>query len=349
MISFLRNIRQQLAAQNKVAAYMRYATGEILLVVIGILIALQLNNWNEQRKNNEQFNAVLEQIYTIIDQDVQEMSNYGNSLVQQSDIIDSLIHYPEKIDPTLLPSLLYYTDVIPNEFTSEAAHQLDLLEFNPKNLSQSRLYKSIASYAFNNLEFVNFSTRRIAGLLKPFNFPEPTLIFGYSTLNNYQNINRSLFTEAQQEKILELINTILFKTALQSAKNQSQLAMVLVQNKKADAFSILGLIKQYYPKARLLYQNIGIVGNATPNKNWTENIPMTLTDEQQSIWETTIMLGDGEIKFRDGNSWLANWGGETFPNGNSLWFGSNIKVKKGYYKITLNLTEKTYRIELINE
>jgi hypothetical protein len=55
MIRFVRNIRQKLAAENNVAKYLRYAIGEIILVVIGILIALQINNWNEARKerNNE--------------------------------------------------------------------------------------------------------------------------------------------------------------------------------------------------------------------------------------------------------------------------------------------------------
>ncbi len=53
MIRFFRNIRQKLAAENKVMAYLRYAIGEILLVVIGILIALQINNWNEHRKENQ--------------------------------------------------------------------------------------------------------------------------------------------------------------------------------------------------------------------------------------------------------------------------------------------------------
>ena len=51
-MKIFRNIRQKLAAENKVMAYLRYAIGEILLVVIGILIALQINNWNELRKQS---------------------------------------------------------------------------------------------------------------------------------------------------------------------------------------------------------------------------------------------------------------------------------------------------------
>lgn len=50
MIKFFRNIRKKLASENKFMAYSRYAIGEIVLVVIGILIALQINNWNEERK-----------------------------------------------------------------------------------------------------------------------------------------------------------------------------------------------------------------------------------------------------------------------------------------------------------
>jgi len=50
MIKFFRKIRQRLVTENKFSKYFLYAIGEILLVVIGILIALQLNNLNEDRK-----------------------------------------------------------------------------------------------------------------------------------------------------------------------------------------------------------------------------------------------------------------------------------------------------------
>jgi len=50
MLKFFRNIRQNLLSEGKTGKYLKYAVGEIVLVVIGILLALQVNNWNEQRK-----------------------------------------------------------------------------------------------------------------------------------------------------------------------------------------------------------------------------------------------------------------------------------------------------------
>ncbi|KAA3617016.1 MAG: hypothetical protein D8M58_04535 [Calditrichaeota bacterium] len=62
MLKFFRNIRKQLAAKNKVTKYLWYAIGEILLVVIGILVALQVNNWNENQKAKVKETKVLNQL-----------------------------------------------------------------------------------------------------------------------------------------------------------------------------------------------------------------------------------------------------------------------------------------------
>jgi hypothetical protein len=61
MIKFFRQIRQNLLLEGKTGKYVKYAIGEIVLVVIGILIALSINNWNENRKlQNEELNLLLE-------------------------------------------------------------------------------------------------------------------------------------------------------------------------------------------------------------------------------------------------------------------------------------------------
>ncbi len=59
MIRFFRHIRKKLMEQNKIRIYSLYAIGEILLVVIGILIALQVNTWNENRKVANEEQAIL--------------------------------------------------------------------------------------------------------------------------------------------------------------------------------------------------------------------------------------------------------------------------------------------------
>jgi len=62
MIKFFRHIRQRLVIENRFSKYLLYAIGEIILVVIGILIALQINNWNENRKINNQETVYLQDL-----------------------------------------------------------------------------------------------------------------------------------------------------------------------------------------------------------------------------------------------------------------------------------------------
>ena len=77
MIKFFRKIRQNLLSEGKTGRYFKYAIGEIVLVVIGILIALQINNWNEQRKQNRN----LRELYSNLLLDIKADSvSYGKNL-----------------------------------------------------------------------------------------------------------------------------------------------------------------------------------------------------------------------------------------------------------------------------
>lgn len=64
MIKFFRQIRQKLLTDNKFSKYLLYALGEIFLVVIGILIALSINNWNQNRINSLSESLLLKEINT---------------------------------------------------------------------------------------------------------------------------------------------------------------------------------------------------------------------------------------------------------------------------------------------
>lgn len=71
MIKFFRRVRQRLITENKFSKYLIYAIGEIILVVIGILIALQVSNFNEQRKQREQGIQIKKALQTELKSDLE--------------------------------------------------------------------------------------------------------------------------------------------------------------------------------------------------------------------------------------------------------------------------------------
>jgi hypothetical protein len=79
MIKFFRKIRQKLLSENKFSKYLIYAIGEIFLVVLGILIALQINNWNENRKQQNK----LQQNYHEILADLKRERDYANFIINK--------------------------------------------------------------------------------------------------------------------------------------------------------------------------------------------------------------------------------------------------------------------------
>ena len=82
MIKFFRKIRYNLMSENKTGKYFKYAIGEIVLVVIGILIALSINNWNENRKQNLKQKALLTKFSQDLLEDHNNYKTYLNEISQ---------------------------------------------------------------------------------------------------------------------------------------------------------------------------------------------------------------------------------------------------------------------------
>jgi hypothetical protein len=72
LFRFFRTLRQRLLAENRVSRYLLYAFGEILLVVIGILIAFQIDSWNEKRKYDKELANIYERLILDVENDLGE-------------------------------------------------------------------------------------------------------------------------------------------------------------------------------------------------------------------------------------------------------------------------------------
>jgi hypothetical protein len=91
MIPFFRKIRKNLADDNNPLKYMRYAIGEIVLVVIGILIALSINNWNETRKDNRQEVVYYCKIKEDLESDKNRIETIIESIVERQVVCKQLL------------------------------------------------------------------------------------------------------------------------------------------------------------------------------------------------------------------------------------------------------------------
>jgi len=111
MIPFFRKIRKTLADDNKPIKYLRYAVGEIILVVIGILIALQINNWNEGRKEKINQRSVLSNLLQDLKSDSVSYSINLKELKDVDFLQEQLYKIGVKNDSTIViknPSIIRF-------------------------------------------------------------------------------------------------------------------------------------------------------------------------------------------------------------------------------------------------
>ena len=93
MIKFFRKIRQNMIKENKVSNYLIYAVGEILLLVIGILIALQLNTWQIEKKDQLIEKTLLKNIKRDLESNLQELNVVKRFKISQNKAGSRLLEY----------------------------------------------------------------------------------------------------------------------------------------------------------------------------------------------------------------------------------------------------------------
>jgi uncharacterized membrane-anchored protein YhcB (DUF1043 family) len=78
--------------ENKTGKYFKYAIGEIVLVVIGILIALSINNWNENQKNTKWEQRFLKDLRNELQSDLSQLNNSYGIQAKKGETLKNLMH-----------------------------------------------------------------------------------------------------------------------------------------------------------------------------------------------------------------------------------------------------------------
>ena len=226
MLHFFKNIRRKLAEQNKVKSYLLYALGEILLVVIGILIALQVNNWNERRIaiNNEiiLLNEVIEALHAdslaLVEMSAQMDSTFA--------VYSQLYHISEGDLP---PDSLSYTDLIRASATAKPVSKANYPDLASKVIDtdiKNRIfeyYQVLSIWEYIIEEYNRF----IEDKMRPFLGENEFLVYHYHHTGNIDRegkinkekligslgraeVQQTLFEAAQKTRnYVGLYNTIL--------------------------------------------------------------------------------------------------------------------------------------------
>jgi len=197
MIKFFRNIRQNLLNEGKTANYLKYAIGEIVLVVIGILIALSINNWNENRKTDKVEIKILQELLSTLESDMvfqkTQISNVKSSISSSKLIIEYLnnnLPFHDSLDFHFGNAFNDYTGLTRDQAYQKAkSYGLDFIkndslkeeltwtyEINTDNLHRLAesfdLYYNISLAPIQNELFVStgYSYDNYFGILSPLDF-----------------------------------------------------------------------------------------------------------------------------------------------------------------------------------
>ncbi|MBN3520001.1 hypothetical protein JYB62_08290 [Algoriphagus lutimaris] len=146
MIKFFRKIRQRLLAKNKFSSYLVYAIGEIILVVIGILIALSINNWNQNRLDrNLEF-----QYYKRVLEDVKEEKlileatiNYSNQVIGHAKEAIAVFENSPNAHPDPVQNLIdmYQASQLQDSYSASSTYK-ELIASGQINLIQNEVLKT---------------------------------------------------------------------------------------------------------------------------------------------------------------------------------------------------------------
>ena len=215
MLKLFSLIRQNLVNENRFSKYLLYAIGEIILVVIGILIALQINNWNENRKHKKAEMEFLSGIKNDLQEDqkyIQLIVNLANEKLDAYQQLEEKI--PEKKQDSLFKIYLFegQRTFYPVSGTFESAVSgNEINTYKNKDITQSliKLYNSTYSRLIDNGKIVD---DRWSALSEKY--------IHERRINNFDNLNDSTTSKLMDDIYFHFIQLNWYKKTLNNAVDE---------------------------------------------------------------------------------------------------------------------------------
>ena len=200
MIKFFRKIRYSLMETGKTGRYFKYAIGEIVLVVIGILIALSINNWNEQRKLKMNERDLYSRIILDLQVDEKKLENYI-TFYKDNQLLHKRI-YQESQGLSSNDSLTNFGVLRAArifDFLIEANYSDYIKEIDNNNVREKLnnyfMYEKFVHDAFKHLQ--EFKEDRLKPFLSKYGMNDTKELFIHYQLDYYDLREKSIFSYAK--------------------------------------------------------------------------------------------------------------------------------------------------------
>ena len=247
MINFFRKTRKKLAHENKSAKYLRYAIGEIVLVVVGILIALSINNWNEQRKAVQNEIATVNELYNELDKNLRyTQKNLEQWLYRKTateDLLDSIKVKDQMLTSesfeVLLAGILGFGDFAPLDSKFGKILSSEQISFSKSDSLIDKMIDLKANYnALKSYYQYNVDTWK--------DVAQPYLIQNYSlsTLAVYFEDSQSYKSHKNH---ITLINDPVFENVVENIRNDTSSFIMIINECINQIKQLKELIAINYP------------------------------------------------------------------------------------------------------
>ncbi len=235
MIKIFRKFRKQLLPKNKFAKYISYAVGEIVLVVIGILIALQIDGWKEQQEMYQHENNILENLYRDLSATKEELQSDIKANQQSKrnleialKNLDNNIPYTMAMD-TLFPAIANWESPLPTFTTYEIFKIEGIRIIRSKDIKNGviKFHESTLGFIINDYdkaEWALFENVTLPFITKNLSYTDQN-----GTVSLQPNDYHALSKQAEFRNILTLAMAMRAKGLAFYEKSLQELSKLLAQ------------------------------------------------------------------------------------------------------------------------